>query len=189
MAQADLGGRTMSARRVLLRLSSLPALAGAIVGLVAILTALEMRRPPTSASPSEPPQVLTLEREPFSSRAVVSQAPPSRTLVETAALLSAGPDLAMAEELWGERAYREELACLLEDSRVNSSVRIWLLIAFEQETPARAADAAREILRAGERDVTLRLSAYEVLGRQGSGQDLELLSPQAGEERQEMKVR
>lgn len=179
----------MSARRTLFRLSALPLVAGGVVCLLAVLTLLEMREASTKTLDGEAPRLRPREKEPLSSRALVSTLPPERALAETEALLSSGPDLAMVEELWARPALRGELECFLLDSRVNPSVRIWLLMAFERGSPQKALDGAREILREGEGDVTLRLASYDVLSREGEARDLELLSPRLGETREELRVR
>jgi hypothetical protein len=169
-------------RRLLLRLSTLPAFSGAVVLLLAVVTTLELRdaireaagktamRPTRRGGRPDPP-------------------PPAFGEAEAQRLLGEAPDaatkIAALASLRGEAAHRERLHAELVQRETPPEARLRLLGFFEEVEPKKALEAARTILEdEAVRHEILLDAAMEVVAGRGTREDLPLLGERPGESAQ-----
>jgi len=169
-------------RRLLLRLSTLPAFSGAVVLLLAVVTTLELRDAireaagKTTASPRrrggrpEPPPQALREAE---AQRLLGEAPDAATKI------------AALESLRGGAEHRERLYAEFLRRETPAEARLRLLGFFEEVEPERALEAARAILKdETSRHEILLLSALEIVAARGRRDDLVLLGERPGESAQ-----
>jgi hypothetical protein len=188
-----------------LRLTGLPALAAAVVLLLALLTVSDLGRSSRSAGPAieeegpseEDPgdELSVLERRAKRLEVPLSEGVPQLSEEEALEALADRPLTtarmrAAVMRLWPLSAHREKLHALLLEKRTPAEVRLLLLTLFRKVSLPKALDGARAVAREEELpESPLLLGAYEILARHGEARDLELFGPRAGESHQLLTLR
>ena len=168
-----------------LRLAALPALAAAVVVLVSALSLLEIGARAKTPEPEDPEALQILARPRKAGLVPRTRALPELSEAESLRLLAEAPGRAAAQRLWPLEQHRARLLQVLLERRTPSDLRLFLLGRFAEASPASALEAARTIARDLEVPPgLLLLAAYEVLEREGSEDDLLLLTPRPGEPHQ-----
>jgi hypothetical protein len=159
---------------LLLRLSAVPLAAGLAVLLLSGISLVELNE--TRKADGDEDTLQILERPNRENLVPRSTAIPKLSEEEALKALRERPGRAALEALWPSPAHRQRLFEILLAKDTAEEVRLHLLGRFWDVEPKRALEAARAI--AGDDGVSqgpLRLSAYEVLAREGEESDLFLL--------------
>lgn len=172
--------------RLTLRLLAPPVLAVVTTVLLAALSLFELSGSGRQGRSEGEAQRAALlpepERKPLVS---ITAGVPELSEGEALERLRGRPDRAALARLWPIEKHREALLELALSAKTSEEIRLFLLGAFESESPKKALEAARAVVREKEiLEGPLLLSAFEVLARHGERADLALFAERPGESHQ-----